>query len=128
MGAHRRGGAVRHDRRVDGHDRARGRAEGADDVMKVEVVTGALEAVKADALIVGLSTDDKRLPPSIAALDRRASGRIAAVLAAERFQGKPGAVTHVHVADGSSTSRVVVTGLGSRKDSGAEMVRRAAAA
>jgi leucyl aminopeptidase len=95
--------------------------------MKLEIVTGALAAVKADAVVVGLSTDDKRLPPAIAALDRQAGGRIAAVLGAERFQGKPGAVTHVHLANGSGASRVVVTGLGSRKDGGAEMVRRAAA-
>jgi leucyl aminopeptidase len=95
--------------------------------MKIEVVTGALGSVKADAVVVGLPADDKRLPSAIAALDRQAGGRIAAVLGAERFQGKPGAVTHVHLADGVGASRVVVTGLGSRKDSGAEMVRRAAA-
>ncbi len=96
--------------------------------MKIEVVTGPLAEVKADALVVGLSSDDKRLPPSIAALDRQAQGRIAAVLAAEKFQAKPGAVTHLHVADGFGASRIVVTGLGGRKDLGAETVRRAAAA
>ena len=96
--------------------------------MKIDVVTGALATVKADAVVVGLSTDDKKLSPALAALDRQAGGRIAAVLAAERFQGKPGAVTHLHVADGSGASRIVVTGLGGRKDSGTEMVRRAAAA
>ena len=96
--------------------------------MKVDVVTGALGSVKADAVVVGLSTDDKRLPPAIAALDRAAEGRIAAVLAAERFQGKPGAVTHLHLANGLGASRIVVTGLGSKKDNSTEMVRRAAAA
>jgi leucyl aminopeptidase len=95
--------------------------------MKTEVVTGALGTVAADALVVGLSTDDKKLPPAIAALERAAGGRIAAVLAAERFQGKPGAVTHVHLANGVGASRIVVAGLGGRKDSGAETVRRAAA-
>jgi leucyl aminopeptidase len=96
--------------------------------MKVEVVTGPLGSVKADAVVVGLSADDKRLPPAIATLDRAAEGRIAAVLAAERFQGKPGAVTHLHLANGLGASRVVVTGLGGRKENVAEMVRRAAAA
>jgi len=96
--------------------------------MKVEVVTGALGSVTADAVVVGLSADDKRLPPAIAALDRAADGRIAAVLAAERFQGKPGAVTHLHLANGLGASRVVVTGLGGKKENVAEMVRRAAAA
>jgi leucyl aminopeptidase len=96
--------------------------------MKVEVVTGPLGSVKADAVVVGLSADDKRLPPAIATLDRAVAGRIAAVLAAERFQGKPGAVTHLHLANGLGASRVVVTGLGGRKENVAEMVRRAAAA
>ena len=93
----------------------------------VRVVTGPLAGVKADALVVGHSTDDKRLPPSLTALDRQTGGRIAAVLAAERFQGKLGSVTHVHV-DGIGAARVVVTGLGSRKEFGAETVRRAASA
>ena len=96
--------------------------------MKVEVVSGALGEVKADAVVVGLSADDKKLPAGLAALDRQAGGRIAAVLAAEKFQGKPGAVTHLHVSDGFGASRIVVTGLGSRKEMATEMVRRAAAA
>jgi leucyl aminopeptidase len=96
--------------------------------MKVEIVTGALGEVKADAIVVGVASDDKKLAPAVAALDRQAGGRIAAVLAAEKFQGKAGTVTHLHVANGLGASRVVVAGLGSRKDSGAETVRRAAAA
>jgi leucyl aminopeptidase len=95
---------------------------------RLEVVTGPLLEVKADALVVGLSSDDKRLPAALAALDRQAGGRISAVFAAEKFQGKAGAVTHLHVADGFRASRIVVAGLGGRKDLGAEMVRRAAAA
>jgi leucyl aminopeptidase len=96
--------------------------------MKVDVVAGPLSQVKADAVVVGLSAEDKKLSPALAALDRQSGGRIAAVLAAEQFRGKPGAVTHLHVADGSGASRIVVAGLGGRKDLGAEMVRRAAAA
>jgi leucyl aminopeptidase len=96
--------------------------------MKVEIVTGSLGEVTADAVVVGLSTDDKKLPPALAALDKQAGGAISAVLAAEKFQGKPGTVTHIHVSNGASASRVVVAGLGGRKDLGAEMVRRAAAA
>ena len=96
--------------------------------MKIDVVPGPLGQVKADAVVVGLSAEDKKLPPALAALDRQSGGRIAAVLAAEQFRGKPGAVTHLHVADGFGASRIVVAGLGGRKDLGAEMVRRAAAA
>ena len=39
--------------------------------MKVEVVTAPLGQVKADALVVGLSSDDKRLPPSLRSEERR---------------------------------------------------------
>ena len=95
--------------------------------MKIEVVTGAPATVKADALVVALSTDDRKLPAALAALDRQTGGRINAVLAAERYQGRAGAVTHVHLADGLAASRVVVAGLGPRKELGAEAVRRAAA-
>ena len=95
--------------------------------MKVEIATGSLGEVKADAVVVGIPADDKKLPPGLAALDRQAGGRIAAVLAAEKFQGKPGAVTHLHVDNGIAASRVVVVGLGNRKELAAEMVRRAAA-
>jgi leucyl aminopeptidase len=94
--------------------------------MKVEVVTEPLAAVRADALVVGMTADETRLPPALAALDRHAGGRIAAVIAAEKFQGKPGAVTHLHVADGLGASRIVVAGLGPRKAGNPELVRRAA--
>ena len=96
-------------------------------IPSIQTVTGPLAAIKADALVVGLSVDDKRLPPSLTALDRQTGGRIGSVLAAERFQGKLGAVTHVHV-EGLGASRVVVSGLGSRKEFGAEAIRRAASA
>ena len=95
--------------------------------MKVEVVTEPLTAVRADALVVGMNADETKLSPALAAIDKQAGGRIAAVIAAERFQGKPGTVTHVHVADGLGASRVVIAGLGARKAGNPELVRRAAA-
>jgi leucyl aminopeptidase len=96
--------------------------------MKVEVTNGPLTDVKADALVVGLSADDKRLPPALAAVDKASGGRIAAVLAAEKFVGKAGTVTHVHVGGGVGASRVVIAGTGGRRDFNAELIRRGAAA
>jgi leucyl aminopeptidase len=95
--------------------------------MKVEVVTEPLAAVRADALVVGMTADETKLPPALAALDRQTGGRLAAVITAEKFQGKPGSVTHVHVADGLGAARVVIAGLGPRKAVNPEHVRRAAA-
>ncbi|MBM4439395.1 MAG: leucyl aminopeptidase [Candidatus Rokubacteria bacterium] len=96
--------------------------------MKIEVVTGPLAGVKADALVVGLSSDDKKLPAALAGLDRQTEGRIGGVLTAEKFNARAGAVTHLHVVNGLGASRIVVTGLGPRKEMGAEMIRRGAAA
>ena len=96
--------------------------------MKVEVVTEPLVSVRADALVVGMMSDEAKPSSAIAALDKQAGGRIGAVIAAEKFQGKPGSVTHLHVAEGLGASRVVIVGLGPRKAANPEFVRRAAAA
>src|SRR5205807_653545 len=47
--------------------------------MKIDVVTEALGEVKADAIVVGISADDKKLPATLGALDRQTGGPIAAV-------------------------------------------------
>jgi len=64
--------------------------------VKVAIVTKRLEEVAADALVVGLYAEDKRLPDGLARLDRAAGGQITAVLEAETFKAKAGQVTHVH--------------------------------
>jgi leucyl aminopeptidase len=96
--------------------------------MDIQVLARPLVDVEADALVVGVPADAKTLPPRLAALDKRAEGMLRAVLDAEKFQGKAGAVTHVHTAGRLSTARVVVVGLGNGKDTTPEVVRRGAAA
>jgi leucyl aminopeptidase len=96
--------------------------------VKVGVAAGALEATKADAVVVGVYAEEQRLRDGAARLDRALGGRVAEVLAAERFTGKPTTVTHLHVNGGVRARRVVVVGLGKRVDLSLETVRRAAAA
>jgi leucyl aminopeptidase len=96
--------------------------------MKVAVTTGALGEVRADAVVVGVYADEPALREPAAQLDRQARGLVREVLAAERFAGKLGHVTHVHAGDRLRARRVVVTGLGRRRDLDAEVVRRAASA
>ena len=96
--------------------------------MKVRVLAQPLAEVKADALVVGLAAGATGLPGRLAPLDRRAGGLIKAVLEAEKFQGKAGAVTHVHTAGRAAVACVIVTGLGDDQAATPEMVRRAAAA
>ncbi|MBI2159285.1 MAG: leucyl aminopeptidase [Candidatus Rokubacteria bacterium] len=92
--------------------------------MKVAVVTKKLEEVAADALVVGLHAEEKKLPEGLVRLDRAAGGQLKAALDAEKFKAKAGQVTHVHALG----RRVVVAGLGPRAETTAEGVRRAAAA
>jgi leucyl aminopeptidase len=93
--------------------------------MQITTTRRPLADVAADALVIGLFAEESRLPESLAAVDRRANGQVKAALEAERFQAKPpGGVTHVHTA----TARIVVVGLGPRRQLTAEVVRRAAAA
>jgi leucyl aminopeptidase len=96
--------------------------------MKVAVVTKPVGDVAADAVIVGLPAGEKRLPPNLADLDRRADGALRAVLDAEKFSGKAGSATHVHTAGRLRAARVIVVGLGPRKDLTPEIIRRAASA
>jgi leucyl aminopeptidase len=95
--------------------------------LKISLARKPLGDLTVDALVLGLFAGDKRLPDAVLALDRRAGGLIKAVLDAEKFSGKPGAVTHVHAGDRLTSSRVVVVGLGSRRELTPETIRRAAA-
>jgi leucyl aminopeptidase len=103
--------------------------------VNVTVASTPVLETRADAIVLGVHAGDKTLPPLLRALDRHAGGRIAAILAAEKFSGKPEAVTHVHLAasgDGGKPSAappglVVIVGLGARRDVAVENVRRSAA-
>jgi leucyl aminopeptidase len=95
--------------------------------VKVDVVVAPLAAVRADALVVGVLAEDKGLRDPVARLDRALRGRLAAIVAAERFQAKVGQVTHAHVDGGAGVSRVILAGLGRREEVTTETLRRAAA-
>ena len=97
--------------------------------MKVAVVSTPAVAVKADALVVGLYSDDVKKPGgALAAVDRQLDGHLRAILEAEKFGAKSGQATYLHTAGRLPADRVVVVGLGARRDTTAEIVRRAAAA
>jgi leucyl aminopeptidase len=96
--------------------------------MNVSVDTAPLHEVVADALVVGVHADEVPAAPALARLDEWSGGRLRAVLEAEKFQAKPGQVTHLHASDRLRVGRVVIVGLGPRADCTAETIRRATAA
>jgi leucyl aminopeptidase len=100
---------------------------GSERTLKVTLTRKPLADVPADAVVVGLHVDEKKLPGDVAVLDRRTEGQLKAVLDSERFQAKVGNVTHLHTAGRLAAARLVVVGLGARRETTAEVVRRAAA-
>ncbi len=95
--------------------------------MRVSLLAKPLPAADGDVLIVGSYADEKRLPEPLARLDRALGGRLGEVLEAEKFQGKPGQLTHLYADGRLAAKRVVVVGLGARGQLTAEAIRRAAA-
>jgi leucyl aminopeptidase len=79
-----------------------------------------------DALVVGLFAGERRLPEPLATLDASAGGLVRRVLEAETFSGKAGAVTHVHAGERLKSPRLVIVGLGPRRQCAPETIRRAA--
>jgi leucyl aminopeptidase len=96
--------------------------------MNVSVVGEPLPSITADAVVLGVYADDKKLRDPAARVDQAAGGALRDVLDAEKFQGKAGHVTHLHTNGKLPSRRVVVVGLGKRAETTAEVVRRAAAA
>ena len=96
--------------------------------MNVAVVAEPLASLTADAVVVGLYADDKKLRDPAARLDQAVGGALREVLDAEKFQAKVGHVTHLHTNGKLRSRRVVVVGLGKRAETTPETVRRAAAA
>ena len=95
--------------------------------LRVGIARKPLGDLVVDAVVVGLVSGEKRLPETLAALDRRGGGVIKGVLDAEAFSAKAGAVTHVHAGDRLTSPRLVVVGLGARREMTLETIRRAAA-
>jgi leucyl aminopeptidase len=96
--------------------------------MNVSVVNQSLASVGADAVVVGVYAEEKKLRDPAGRVDQAAGGAVRNVLEAEKFQGKIGQVTHIHTNGTLPSRRVVVVGLGRRRDTTAESVRRAASA
>ena len=65
--------------------------------------------------------------PELAAVDARLGGLLSRVLAAEKFEGKPGQVSYFFTNGKLPAARVMVVGLGPRREAGADAVRNAAA-
>ena len=95
--------------------------------MKLSLETRDLARARADMLVVGRHAGEARLSPVLQALDGALDGLLSRVLAAEKFDGKAGQSSLVYTNGRLAAPRVLVVGLGPKKEASAEAVRRAAA-
>src|SRR5690348_17724328 len=77
MGGGGRRGAVRHDGRAGGHDPAGRGSRGTAAAMNVSVVGQGITAVAADAVVVGVHAEDKKLREPAARLNEATGGALA---------------------------------------------------
>src|SRR5947208_4854932 len=97
--------------------------------MDITVRTGRAEEEAVDAVVVMHCEGEPRLTGEASALDTQLKGRLAALLKSGEFTGKPNQVSIMHVAPGEPVraKRVVLLGLGKRKEVSLEKLRQATA-
>lgn len=94
--------------------------------MDVKVVSGQIQAVEADAIIVNLFQDSQ---PSGAtkAVDDALNGAISEIIDSGDFTGKAGQVAVLYPRSAIPAKRVILVGLGKQEEFKLDSVRRAAA-
>jgi leucyl aminopeptidase len=95
--------------------------------MKVSLESRRPADSRADMLVIGRHSDEARPAGELAEVDTRLGGLLTRVLAAEKFEGKPGQISYFFTTGKLSAGRVMVVGLGARRSAEPEAVRRAAA-
>jgi len=85
--------------------------------MEFSTTTARAEAVKADAIAVGVFADGE-LTPSARAIDKAARGALKAAIKSGDMSGKRGSLITLRKLPGVKAARVILVGLGSRDDFG----------
>src|SRR5690606_38390506 len=93
----------------------------------IEVVTGSLTAIEADAVVMNLFEGVQRPGGATGAVDREIGGALTRVIEAGDFRGKLGQTVTVYP-EGKPFRRVIMVGLGPADSFTLEQARLAAAA
>ena len=93
--------------------------------MDVTVKQGHIEREPAEVLVLTHLEDDARLNDQTAAVDRALGGLLRGTLASGEFEGKLNQTVLVHTQGKIPAKRVLVVGLGKKKDARVDYVRQA---
>jgi leucyl aminopeptidase len=95
--------------------------------LDIKVKSGNISAIKADALIVFVTSGHKRLSGTLADIDKALDGAVGKLLKQGEIKGKVNELTTVHTIGRLPASRVIIAGLGDKKSLDSAKVRQAAA-
>ncbi|TAL11280.1 MAG: leucyl aminopeptidase [Nitrospirae bacterium] len=98
------------------------------ETMEITVRKGRIEDESADAVLLIHCEGERRLAPEAAAVDARLRGRLAGLIESGEFTGRLNQVSILHRAPNERlrAKRVVLAGLGKRKDASLDRLRQAA--
>lgn len=94
--------------------------------MKINVVSGDISAIKADAVIIGTFEDAKKPGGELALIDKLLGGAVARLMKEGEIKGKLSEVTLIHSLGKLAAERVAVVGLGKKAELTKDKVRQAA--
>ncbi|MBI3995995.1 MAG: leucyl aminopeptidase, partial [Nitrospirae bacterium] len=93
--------------------------------MDVKIKKGKIEEETAEAVVLSHYESEKSLPEETAAVDRALGGQIRGVIASGEFAGKRNQVLMLHLRGETPAKRVLLVGLGKKKDLSTERIRQA---
>jgi leucyl aminopeptidase len=96
--------------------------------VKINVKTTDITTVDADAAVVGLFEDGGKLSGAALSADRFTDGLVARLIRSGEFSGKHGSTAIVHSSSSSGPRRILVVGLGEKREFNFVVARRASAA
>ena len=94
--------------------------------MRIEVVTGAIQTQKAQAIVVNVFEDIEKLGGATAAVDGVLGGQISALIESGDFRGKRNEIAVLYPNGALPAKRVIVAGLGKQEQFTPDVIRQVA--
>jgi leucyl aminopeptidase len=94
-------------------------------MMEVDVAQGKVETAAAEVLVVGHFEDEASLKGDAATIDKALGGALRALVSCKEFEGKNQQITVLHTQGRIPAKRVLLIGLGKKKEARRDTVRQA---
>jgi len=96
--------------------------------VETKVITGDIEKIKADAVIINCFDGGESLSDAAAVIDKALDGAITQLISLGEIKGKQGEITFIHSLGKLPSAQVVVLGLGKRSELDKDRIRSSVAA